>query len=105
MAQKKRYVQVGIGGRARFFYEAIAGRFSETSQLVGFCDINKPDGLCEQNPPGKVQHPRSLLKHTEFEAMIERKKRYCPCYSIDRTHHHYIIRAMELGCDVITENR
>ena len=23
--------------------------------------------------------------------------------SIDRTHHNYIIRAMELGCDVITE--
>jgi predicted dehydrogenase len=23
--------------------------------------------------------------------------------SIDRTHHHYIIRAMELGCDVISE--
>ena len=23
--------------------------------------------------------------------------------SIDRTHHRYIVRAMELGCDVITE--
>ena len=28
MSNKKRYVQVGIGGRARFFYEAIAEKYS-----------------------------------------------------------------------------
>ena len=35
---KKRYVQVGTGGRARFFYEAIAGPYHETSEVVGFCE-------------------------------------------------------------------
>ena len=38
---KKRFVQVGIGGRARMYYSALAGTFSETSEIVGFCDTNR----------------------------------------------------------------
>ena len=41
MAKKTRYVQVGIGGCARFFYHAIAENFSETSEITAFCDINR----------------------------------------------------------------
>ena len=37
----KTYVQVGVGGRARFFYEAIAGPYRETARLVAFCDVNQ----------------------------------------------------------------
>ncbi|NLW55850.1 MAG: Gfo/Idh/MocA family oxidoreductase, partial [Firmicutes bacterium] len=106
MAQKKRYVQVGIGGRARFFYEAIAGRFSETSQLVGFCDINQTRmDYANKILQDKYNYPPvPTYKHTEFEAMIEKEKPDIVLVtSVDRTHHHYIIRAMELGCDVITE--
>ena len=39
--EKKRYAHVGIGGRARMYYEAIAKNYSETSELVAFCDINR----------------------------------------------------------------
>ena len=28
MATKKRYVQVGVGGRARFFYNAVGGTYT-----------------------------------------------------------------------------
>ena len=38
---KKRYVLVGSGGRAEFFYGAIATEFQETSELLAFCDINQ----------------------------------------------------------------
>ena len=38
---KKRYAQVGTGGRARFFYEAVASTYSETSEIVAFCDVNQ----------------------------------------------------------------
>ena len=38
--KKHRYVQVGTGGRARFFYEALASKYNDTSELVAFCDIN-----------------------------------------------------------------
>lgn len=38
---KKRYAHVGIGGRARMYYQAIAKTFNETAELVAFCDVNK----------------------------------------------------------------
>ena len=37
---KKRYVQVGVGGRAQFYYNAVASTYSETSEIVAFCDTN-----------------------------------------------------------------
>lgn len=103
---KKRYAQVGIGGRARFFYQAIAGEFRETSELVALCDINQT----RMNYANKVLteeyrlKPVPTYKAEEFEQMIRKEKPdYVIVTSIDRTHHKYIIRAMELGCDVITE--
>lgn len=43
-------------------------------------------------------------KAHEFDRMIEETKPDTVIVtSIDRTHHRYIIRAMELGCDVISE--
>ena len=38
---KKRYAQVGTGGRARMYYEAITTTYKETSELVGFCDLSQ----------------------------------------------------------------
>ena len=106
MAAKKRYVQVGVGGRARFFYESIAETFSDTSELTAFCDINL----------SRVEYAKRVLKEKfnydgiavypvdQFEKMIEEQKPdYVLVTSIDRTHHKYIIKAMEMGCDVISE--
>lgn len=103
---KKRYVQVGVGGRARFFYQAIVGTYSETSELVGFCDLNQT----------RMDFANALLKKEydaapiptypveRFDDMIrEQKPDVVIVTTIDRAHHKYIIRAMELGCDVITE--
>lgn len=40
----------------------------------------------------------------QFGDMIEAEKPDVVIVtSVDRTHHNYIIRALELGCDVITE--
>lgn len=106
MDRKKRYVQVGVGGRARFFYEAIASTYKETSEITAFCDINR----------SRLEYAARLLKEEhnypepalynadEFEKMIEEQKPdYVIVTSIDRTHHRYIIKAMEMGCDVISE--
>jgi predicted dehydrogenase len=105
MARKK-YVLVGTGGRAEFFYGAIARDFREHSELVAFCDINRT----------RLEYANRLLKEKydyhevrlyaaeQFDEMIRQEKPdYVIVTSIDRTHHRYIIRAMELGCDVITE--
>ncbi|MBR2313060.1 MAG: Gfo/Idh/MocA family oxidoreductase [Clostridia bacterium] len=106
MAAKKRYVQVGVGGRARFFYNAVAGTYGETSELVAFCDINRTRlEHAQQTLVEKYNYPKvALYAAEEFDKMIEEQKPdYVIVTTIDRTHHKYIIRAMELGCDVISE--
>ena len=104
--RKTRYVQVGAGSRARFFYTAIAGRFSETSELTAFCDVNRTRlEFSRDNLVKNYGYPEVALYGAEdFDRMIEEQKPdYVIVTSMDRTHHRYIIRAMELGCDVISE--
>ncbi|MBR3761384.1 MAG: Gfo/Idh/MocA family oxidoreductase [Lachnospiraceae bacterium] len=102
---KRRYAQVGTGGRASLFFVAVAKDYSETSEMVAFCDVNQTrmdysNVLLEEAGGKKVP----TYKHYEFEKMIEETKPDCIIVtSVDRTHDDYIIRAMELGCDVITE--
>lgn len=106
MTKKKKYVLVGPGGRAEFFYGAMVRDYRETTELLAFCDINQTrmdyaNKLLEE----KYDHPkiRTYLSH-EFDEMIEKEKPDIVIVTtIDRTHHKYIIRALELGCDVITE--
>lgn len=103
---KKRYVEVGTGGRARFWYEAIAGRFADTCELVGICDISETRmRYCNQILTEKYhQQPARMYKYTEFDTMLdELKPDYVIVTSVDRTHADYIIRAMQHGVDVITE--
>lgn len=103
---KKKYVLVGTGGRAEFFYSAIAAQFRDTSELVAFCDINQTRmDYANRMLEEKYSYPqvRTYLSG-QFEQMIESEKPDAVIVtSVDRTHHTYIIRALELGCDVITE--
>ena len=103
---KKRFVQVGTGGRARFFYTALATTYSETSELVAICDINKVRMEYTNNVlvNDLGYHPVRMYMADEFDKMIETEKPDVVIVtSIDRTHHRYIKRAIELGCDVISE--
>lgn len=103
---KKRYVQVGVGGRARFFYEAVASTYGETSEITAFCDVNMTRlKYAQKILKEKHNYPEVALYLAEdFDKMIEEQKPdYVIVTSVDRTHHKYIIRAMELGCDVISE--
>lgn len=102
---KKRYALIGTGGRAGLFYTSISRDFAETSVLVAICDTNqtrldyaksKIDSLTD----GQI--PTYLAK--DFDLMIqETKPDEVIVTTIDRTHHIYIVRALELGCNVITE--
>ena len=102
---KKRFAQVGTGGRARFFYHAVASTYNETSEIVAFCDVNQTRMDYANSYLESVGVPKvPTYKHYEFDKMIEDTKPDCIIVtSVDRTHDEYIIRAMELGCDVITE--
>lgn len=106
MENKKRYAHVGIGGRARMYYEAIAKRYSDRAELVAFCDVNRTRmeyaNSVLENELGYHSVPMYMAE--DFEKMIaETKPDVVIVTSVDRTHHRYIIKAMELGCDVISE--
>lgn len=101
----KRYSQVGLGARAVLYYEAMASDYSDCAEIVGFCDLSPTrmayanERLCKA---GGKKVPCYL--YTDFERMIrETKPDTVIVTSVDRTHHLYIIKAMEMGCDVITD--
>jgi hypothetical protein len=74
--------------------------------LVALCDINQTrmDYANERIQKELGGNPISTYKAHDFDRMIaEEKPDTVIVTSMDRTHHQYICRAMELGCDAITE--
>ncbi|ORY70208.1 uncharacterized protein BCR38DRAFT_455045 [Pseudomassariella vexata] len=105
LQKKKRYALVGTGGRSIFFYTAIAKDYYSTSEIVGFCDTNQTrlnyaNSKLESLGHGAV--PTFLA--SDFDTMIQSTKPdEVIVTTMDRTHNKYIVRALELGCNVITE--
>jgi predicted dehydrogenase len=98
MPKRLRYAQVGLGIRSWIFSTAIAGRYRETSDLVGLCDDN----------PGRLNQRLSWAKSQEigargypaekFEQMVAECRPDCVIVTPpDRDHASYICRALELG--------
>ncbi len=104
-AKKKRYAVVGTGGRSSFFYVAIAQDYKATSEIVGLCDTNQTRMDYASSAIRSMGHgevPTFLAAN--FDRMIqETKPDEVIITSVDRTHNIYIVRALELGCNVITE--
>ncbi|MCZ8522427.1 MULTISPECIES: Gfo/Idh/MocA family protein [Paenibacillus] len=106
MGAPKTYVLVGSGGRAEFYWSAIATQFKETSELLAFCDTNETRMNYANKRLTEVYGAAAVpaYKAEDFDRMIrEVKPDTVIVTTVDRTHHTYIIRALELGCDVITE--
>ncbi len=103
---RTRYALVGTGGRSAMFTNAIFKDFSDRAELVALCDIN-PLRMAHRNQGyqkefGVAELP--MYSPTDFDRMIaEQKVDTVIVTTVDRTHHQYIIRAMELGCDAISE--
>ena len=101
-----RYAVVGLGGRSNMYVTALADQFKEHGELVAFCDVNqvRMDNYDERLKNQYGLSPRPCYAPDGFERMIkEQKVDTVIVTSMDRTHHRYIIRAMEAGCDAITE--
>jgi predicted dehydrogenase len=101
----KKYAIVGMGSRSAMFYNAIATTYKDTCKLVGFCDLSETRTRYANLQIQKLGHePVRLYNYLDFEKMIdETKPHFVIVTSTDRTHHDFIVRAMEKGCDVITE--
>ncbi len=103
---RKKYVIVGTGGRSVMFLDAILGDFAEVAELKALCDINQTrmDFYNRKLTEEYGHEPVPTYKADEFDRMIETERPDTVIVtSIDRTHHKFICRAMELGCDAITE--
>jgi len=103
---RKKYVIVGTGKRAWMYSRAIADEFCDIAELKGFCDTNSTRmAFYNRLLAEQFGHtPVPAYQAADFDRMIaEQKPDIVIVTSIDRTHYHYLCRAMELGCDVITE--
>jgi predicted dehydrogenase len=101
MNPKTRYALVGTGSRGRMFRDAILKTYAGTCELVALCDIN-PLRIAAWQKDAGIDLP--AYAPADFEKMIrEHRVDTVIVTTIDRTHHEYLCRAMEAGCDVITE--
>ena len=106
MNVKKRYAHVGLGIRSTMFTDAMVGDFEKHCDLVALCDINQGRmDLCNRRIRKKNSQPVKTYKAEQFEQMIAEQKPDVVIVTTgpDVTHCHYICKAMELGCDVVTE--
>jgi len=103
---KKKYVLVGSGSRSRMFLNALLKTHEASAELCALCDLNlSRTGYHNAEIKKKYDKgPYPVYPAHEFDRMIaEKKPDTVIVTTIDRTHHKYIVRAMELGCDVISE--
>ncbi len=105
MADKTRYALVGAGSRSAMFTNAIVDTYRDICLLVGCCDTNQGRmDLKNRQIAAKGHDEVPTYNPSEFDRMIsETKPDVIVVTSVDVTHSDYICRAMELGCDVITE--
>ncbi|MFO7695601.1 MAG: Gfo/Idh/MocA family oxidoreductase [Anaerolineae bacterium] len=101
---KKRYAQVGTGGRSMMYSKAMLEKYPGQCELVGLCDSNPGRLEVRQTWARERGVDVPLYSASDFDRMIrDRKPDVVIVTSVDGTHDQYICRAMELGCDVITE--
>jgi predicted dehydrogenase len=102
---KKRYALVGTGGRASMFIRAVTETYRDSCEMVAFCDLSQTRmNWYNSRIQAQGGDPLPTYLADQFDQMIaETKPDTVIVTTIDRTHHIYITRAMELGCDAITE--
>jgi predicted dehydrogenase len=97
---KQKLVLVGTGIRGITFWgKTILERYPNDIEFVGLCDIN----------PGRLAYALKYMDakceiFTDFEEMIRKTKPDTAIITtVDATHHLFIVKALEMGCNVITE--
>jgi len=96
---------VGLGGRHEMFRDAILREFTATAELVGLCESNPARlelALRRARALGASDIPGYAAER--FDDMIAASRPDAVIVTpIDSAHDHYICRAMELGCDAVSE--
>jgi predicted dehydrogenase len=100
ISNKKKIALIGTGSRGTSMWGIdVIKDYSDYVEYVGLCDIN----------PGRVEAAKKYMgatckTFTDFETMMKEVKPDILIVTVmDYLHDKYIIRGMELGCDVISE--
>ncbi|HUR56495.1 MAG TPA: Gfo/Idh/MocA family oxidoreductase [Opitutaceae bacterium] len=102
---RRRYAIVGLGSRHELYQDAIEATHARWAELVAVCDSNAGRVELARRRSGRqgAAVPPGYLA-TDFERMLrERRPEVVIVTTSDSAHHDYLIRAMDAGCDVITE--
>ncbi|MCZ1002923.1 Gfo/Idh/MocA family oxidoreductase [Streptomyces mirabilis] len=104
---RRRAAVVGLGARAQLYTEALTGPHADRVDLVGLCDVNA-HRMAVHNEwiaaahPGRAPVPAYAAEDFDLMLRHESVDLVVVC-TVDRTHDAYIVRALEAGCDVVTE--
>ncbi|GIE74330.1 dehydrogenase [Actinoplanes philippinensis] len=97
----RRYALVGAGARAGMFVRAITGDHADVAELVAMADTN-PARLAAHNR--RLATPVPVYDAADFTEMLKRERvDVVLVATVDRYHDHYVVAALEAGCDAITE--
>ena len=98
--EKLKIVLVGTGVRGTSFWgKRLVEQYSDLLEFVGLCDHN----------PGRLEYAKEYMGvncpvYTDFEKMVsEVKPDLVIVTTKDSTHHEFIIKGLDMGCDVLTE--
>jgi predicted dehydrogenase len=102
---RRRYAVVGTGARAGLYIDAAARRHAEHAELVALCDPSTVRMAFWNRLLGRLgARPVSTWSPADFERMVEKERPDTVIVTtVDAVHHEYIVRALEAGCDVVTE--
>jgi predicted dehydrogenase len=100
--RKLKVVLVGTGVRGTSFWgRRLVEEYPDLLEFVALCDLN----------PGRLEYAKEYMMvncpvylHTDFEKMVkEVEPDLIIVTTKDSTHHEYIVKGLDLGCDVLTE--
>jgi predicted dehydrogenase len=102
---RKRFAIVGLGSRSRMYIRALIGKYREGNELVAICDSNPGRlALAGKLVAGEGVPTPKMYNATDFDRMIrEAKPQTLIVTTPDATHDDYIVRALDAGCNVLTE--
>jgi predicted dehydrogenase len=99
-AKKLRVAVVGTGSRGSHTWGSrVIEDFSDYVEIVGLCDINGKRAEIAREIMGTA-----APTFVDFDLMVQQTRPdVVVITTVDSTHYSYIIRALELGCDAVTE--
>ena len=98
--RKLKVTLVGTGVRGTSFWgKRLVDQYPDLLEFVGLSDIN----------PGRLEYAKEYMGvdcpvYTDFDKMLtEQNPDLVIVTTVDSTHHEFIIKGLDYGCDVLTE--